>query len=419
MNNHLFRQKALERLQSPDELDQAVTVVSSKGWVALTGIAFFVISAIIWGFIGELPYRITGKGMLIKSGGIKTITHIASGRVTDVRVKENDIIHKGDVIARIEQTDILERLQNARNELDIFKKNRQKLEKLTEKSDEVGSKISNQKVLNIQSNIDTLEKKLKFLRDKQKDQYELLRDGIITTQMVSDTELEISNTESQISSLKNQVKGVDLENISLQVKRQQEISTINEKIRSMEKQITSLKQDFIKNSRIVSPYNGRVIEVNIQESDVVSPGNSVIKLELEGKDVKKLVAVAYVPAEKGKKVKYGMEAQIAPSTVRKEEHGTIVSNVVQISDYPVSTEEMYKTIGNKILIQALVEQGPLIQVFSDLQIDTTTPSGLKWTSKNGPDHEIFSGTMCDVTITVKRDRPISLVIPALRKILGI
>ncbi|PLX18594.1 MAG: hypothetical protein C0601_04325 [Candidatus Muiribacterium halophilum] len=171
MNNHLFRQKALERLQSPDELDQAVTVVSSKGWIALTGIAFFVISAIIWGFIGELQYRITGKGMLIKSGGIKTITHIASGRVTDVRVKENDIIQKGDVIARIEQTDILERLQNARNELDIFKKNRQKLEKLTEKSDEMGSTISNQKVLNIQSNIDTLEKKLKFLRDKQKDQY--------------------------------------------------------------------------------------------------------------------------------------------------------------------------------------------------------------------------------------------------------
>ncbi|MBN2853909.1 MAG: biotin/lipoyl-binding protein, partial [Clostridia bacterium] len=112
MNNNLFRKKALDKLQSPEQLDQLMTVTSPAGWMALIAVGVFVVILTVWSFYGELPQRVTGKGMLIKSGGINSITHVASGKVTDVRVKENDIIRKGDVIGRVEQLSLLEDLKS-------------------------------------------------------------------------------------------------------------------------------------------------------------------------------------------------------------------------------------------------------------------------------------------------------------------
>ena len=41
-NNQLFRQESLERLSSPEQLDQMMRVVSPKAWLPLTTIGFLV-----------------------------------------------------------------------------------------------------------------------------------------------------------------------------------------------------------------------------------------------------------------------------------------------------------------------------------------------------------------------------------------
>jgi HlyD family secretion protein len=48
-----------------------------------------------------------------------------------------------------------------------------------------------------------------------------------------------------------------------------------------------------------------------------------------------------------------------------------------------------------------------------------TPSGYLWSSAIGPSVSITSGTLCEAQIIVERQRPISLVIPLLRKAGGI
>ncbi|MGM0607906.1 MAG: NHLP bacteriocin system secretion protein [Candidatus Muiribacteriota bacterium] len=419
MNNFLYRKKALERLQSPDELDQMVTVISPKGWIALIAAGFFIILSIIWGVFGELPYRVEGKGLLMKSGGIQTVHHISSGKISDVRVFENDIVKKGDVIARLEQRDILQKINGLKKDLSIYEEELQKLEELEIERDVVESKINSQTLDNLHSQINSLQTKLTFLKQQRDSQEELLKDGIITRQMLTETALQINDTENKINQLENRIKELDLEGISTEKQKIQEISKINENIRNMEEEIAYLQEEFYKNSRVISPYNGRVIEVSIDKNDLINPGESIIKIERTGKDIKELVAVGFVKAEDGKKIKHGMGAQVSPSTVRKEEYGNILAHVVGVSEYPVSTEEMYKTVGNETLIHSLLELGPLIAVHADLKVDSKTPSGYEWTSDEGPPHEIFSGTICDITVTIKKERPISLVIPGLKRFLGL
>ncbi len=47
------------------------------------------------------------------------------------------------------------------------------------------------------------------------------------------------------------------------------------------------------------------------------------------------------------------------------------------------------------------------------------PSGFEWWSGTGPPYKITAGSVATVDIIVERVRPITLVIPALRKLLSI
>ena len=48
--NKIFRKVSLDRLSSPEELDQRLTVVSPIGWVALIAVALLISAGFIWGF---------------------------------------------------------------------------------------------------------------------------------------------------------------------------------------------------------------------------------------------------------------------------------------------------------------------------------------------------------------------------------
>src|SRR6185295_11086694 len=97
----------------------------------------------------------------------------------------------------------------------------------------------------------------------------------------------------------------------------------------------------------------------------------VIAIESEGS---KLEALIYIPAERGKNVKLGMPVRIEPSTVKREEFGTMVATV-------------------------------------SLEQDPENVSGYRWAVGKGPPVRLTSGTLTRAEITTRRQRPIDLVVP--------
>lgn len=59
-----FRQKALDRLSSPEQLDQMVRVVSSKGWLALLVFGILVMAIFVWAAIATIQITVTGDGII-------------------------------------------------------------------------------------------------------------------------------------------------------------------------------------------------------------------------------------------------------------------------------------------------------------------------------------------------------------------
>lgn len=132
-----------------------------------------------------------------------------------------------------------------------------------------------------------------------------------------------------------------------------------------------------------------------------------------------LEAIIYVPVDKGKRVKPGMEAMISPTTVEKEEHGFMVGNVVSVSEYPASFQGMMLTLGSDNLVNQLMEAGAPIEVKVELVLDSTTPSGYRWSTAEGPPIEVDGGTICLGEVVVQERTPISMVIPFIKRVLPI
>ena len=64
MQRQIFRQVALERLSSPEQLDQLIPITSSRGWLALAGLIAIIIAALVWSFVARLPTQVAGQGLL-------------------------------------------------------------------------------------------------------------------------------------------------------------------------------------------------------------------------------------------------------------------------------------------------------------------------------------------------------------------
>lgn len=97
----IFRQAALERLSSPEELDQLMQVTTPKGWLALLGLASLIVVALIWGVFGNIPTKVGGQGILLNAGGVPQVSALTTGRVQRLYVNVGDIVPKGKTIARI------------------------------------------------------------------------------------------------------------------------------------------------------------------------------------------------------------------------------------------------------------------------------------------------------------------------------
>jgi multidrug efflux pump subunit AcrA (membrane-fusion protein) len=97
----IFRQAALERLSSPEELDQLMQVTTPKGWLALLGLASLIVVALIWGVFGNIPTKVAGQGIVLNAGGVSQVSALTTGRVQGIYVSAGDVIPKGKTIARV------------------------------------------------------------------------------------------------------------------------------------------------------------------------------------------------------------------------------------------------------------------------------------------------------------------------------
>jgi HlyD family secretion protein len=94
MTRQIFRKEALDRLASPEQLDQLMQLTSPRGWIALAGLGLLLLTAVAWGLFGTIATTVEGQGFLLRSGGVAPMAAPHAGTVTRVLAHAGEEVEK-------------------------------------------------------------------------------------------------------------------------------------------------------------------------------------------------------------------------------------------------------------------------------------------------------------------------------------
>jgi HlyD family secretion protein len=380
-------------------------------------ICIALVAAITWGIVGRVPTRAEGQGILISGGGrVVEAASSAAGRLATISVTVGDRVSQGQPIAEIVQTDIQQRHAAA---VDVFReKERQHADLIEKTKRELAVKAQNLGKLEAAFNqvIKATTQRIEYLTNDVKTLEDLMSKGLTTRRTLEERRRDLTDAQQRKEDTFNEILKLRTQQTDLETQRERETQTSEFALNDARRQMDSAASLLTQNTQVVSPVDGRVLEVKVSAGAVLAVGAPVISIESEGQ---KLEALIYIPAERGKNVKVGMPVRIEPSTVKREEFGTMVGTVVTISDFPMTPQGMAAVLHNDNLVTRFSKEGAAYAATVSLEPDPETVSGYRWAVGQGPPVRLTSGTLTRAEITTRRQRPLDLVVPLLKKYTGL
>jgi len=465
----LFRQRALDRLATPDELDDLLQVVHLKAWIPLVTLAGLCVAALVWSIAGRIPVTVDGKGVLINPGNVKGLQSETSGQLVELHLHVGQELESGQVIGRFHQPalqTVASQAEAKRDELVAADAASDKLDalrrELEQQSNDAQRKRISQEITKLLAMAQAIVEKDKTYRAAQRRNLErtkslsqqlhnslekhfqqvkqLKAEGLTAGPLVLSTERDFTESQLRLASIEVQLRELDLREIQgdekfleqqnrisdlqlqlkeLDVKEQrlrQQILDANfireNSISDVRRQIERLKFDLQRHTQLTSKYSGRVLEVAVSAGQRIDEGQRLGSVEVDDSNAK-IKNVAYFEVGKGKRIRPGMEVRVTPATVERERHGAILGRVVSVSSFPITRQGATNLVGNEEVAAMLTRSGGMIEVVMELERDPHTFSGFHWTGQ-GPRSRFSAGTTTTVRVTVEQRRPITYLLPVLR-----
>lgn len=83
-----FRQQALAKLQSPEELDLPVRFARPQGWLVMSVTVVVMAAASVWAVTGSVASTVSAPAILTHGQGSYILQSPVAGQVTQVIAKE-------------------------------------------------------------------------------------------------------------------------------------------------------------------------------------------------------------------------------------------------------------------------------------------------------------------------------------------
>src|SRR5215212_3078392 len=114
MNQIMFRERALQRVSSPQQLDRAVRATRPLHWLGLAVLMAVVVATVVWASVTELPTTVTADGEYLPMDGLNDIRAPAAGTVTYLLSLEvGTTVAAGDAVGAVDVPDPVDEPQEA------------------------------------------------------------------------------------------------------------------------------------------------------------------------------------------------------------------------------------------------------------------------------------------------------------------
>lgn len=322
--NKLFREEALERLSSPERLDQLMNVVSPRAWLPLAGLGSLVAVGAVWSVLGRLPLTVTGQGVLLYPRGVVQFQAPSEGTLVSLNIQSGDDVKKGDVIGVISQPQLEQQLEQEKTKLkellsqaqesDSARQKRLSLdrEKLAKQVINLKSSLQRESIVPVlrQKNLDLLEqnrnviekklaadekliptlrqrslvtlaqrkeglnqrieqihKLLPELETQLEARRKLYEQKVVSADVMLGAQRSYFDSLAQLSDLESQQKQLDLEQTNTERQFLDSVNQLNElnaQLQNLQVQQVDLQRQYLQSLNTIDELNGRLQDVNSQ-----------------------------------------------------------------------------------------------------------------------------------------------------------
>lgn len=412
----LYRKEALDRLSSPEQLDEAIIITGSGHWAALAGLVLLIGASLAWALTARIPTRIEGQGILFSGGGqMVDAISTASGTLVAVDLPIGSRVRKGDILAEVVQPDIAAKLEVAKRQGEAISQAlyllRHELKVLAEAR--AANAVARKSALEMQ--MSAAEQRRTTYERQLGNQEKLAAGGVTTALAVQQAREQLASADLDIATARTALLTVSAEQFAAQAEDQRRLFEQNQKVLLAEAEVKQLDLQLTVFGKVTSPADGTLVEWKAPFG-AYAPAGSRIAGVASGEG--SLQFVLYVPPAEGKRIATGMPVNVELGGLEKEQWGTLVGRVLSVSEFPATREGMQATLQNDVLVTRFSKEGAPFSVVVDLERDAATASGYRWSGGVGATAALSAGTTGKARITIDSRTPASFLLPLLHKALG-
>lgn len=417
----IARAEAVTQLGSSEQLDQRLVVIPASAWVVLLVAALLTALAIAWGVLGRLPNVIQGEGVVVPKGTrpIEIFSSSAVGGVVELVVPEGAVVKVGDPIVRLRNRNLEVSLVNAKARVEILEAQDKTLTAAEDAILDRQKAWLDAQLAASQQSVDQTRKLGELYEGELTDLKELVEDKLVPRSELVQTQQAYFQVLQQISQQETVIAQANEQYSSLVTSTEQTRLARATALAEAREQVTSAETSLESTMLVSAPIDGTITEHRLNLGSSVGIGTVVASIRPHGDEGGDLVAEAFVPYGTGRRIRAGMTVRLTLPFARPSRYGYILGEVVEVSDFVVGTAAA-GMIGSQALAANLSQKiGPMLRVVVRLDRDPSTPTGLRWTSSRGFPRPIEFPALCGVEVVVSEDRPIDLVVPWVKDLLGL
>jgi HlyD family secretion protein len=388
--------------------------------MALAGGAILFAVCFAWLGFGQVETRVQGRCILLSGGGVLDIASAAEGRLTGVSLKAGDQVRKGQVVARLQRADFDQRLSRAEARLAELQQRQREGASLISRSRAMGESGLQAEQQGTAARLTTIAQRIEQARTRLATQEKLLADGLATRQSLLAAQATLESLLLEQAAMNSRSHQLTFSGAEEQRGLKFDEHKLAMQVKEAERELALLRRQQDELMMVRSQYAGTVIEVKAQDGMAMASGSPVATIELEpdGATMRTpLVAIIFADASEGKLLQQGMRAEITPSNVKRQEFGFIRAVLGEVSPFPVSRAGIAQLLHNPDVARELSGDKVMTMARAGL-IAADNGDGFAWSSAARNPPAVHSGSMCNADVVVRKQRPIAMVWPALKKMAG-
>ena len=269
----------------------------------------FVI-AIIWACFSPIDEITRAEGKIIPSSNVQVIQNLEGGIVSDIPVKIGQVVHKDDIVMKLDETRFASSAEESKAGIDVLK------EQVNQRAQEIAEK---------RSRLSQLQQSYAFINKELQMSKPLLAQGVVS-------EVEILRLQRQVSDLRGEM---DANRLAIP-RLESQLAEAKAKLEGASASSLAAK-DRLDRTTVRSPVDGIIKTININTvGGVIQPGMNV--MEIVPVEDKLLVEARVRPRDVGF-LKVGQPAMFKISAYDFSIYGGLEAEVENITADSITNEK--------------------------------------------------------------------------------